>query len=222
MPLTAGRDRLHNQRQAFPRRCQICNLYNIKVPRLEFNEHFQSVDDTQNRLGVEKDYVAPGKPGYVVREENGQRVLSTMLWGFPFQGKAVTNVRNYASPFWKSALVNPARRCLVPVTEFQEWSQAPMPDTGKKRPYWFSLPSRPIFAFAGVWRPTPTYPVYSFLTCGYDGDPANHIVGAVHPKACPVILHEEDYDRWLRSGLDDGLKLATPFPSQLIKLAPKI
>lgn len=165
---------------------------------------------------MDKDYVAPGKPGYVVREEAGRRVLSVMKWGFPFNGKPVTNVRNYGSPFWKSALANPERRCLVPATEFQEWSVKPDPETGKKHPYWFHLRSQPIFAFAGIWRPTEREPVYSFLTCGYEGDPANHVVGAIHPKACPVILHEEDYDRWLHAELDDALSLAAPFPSQLM------
>lgn len=194
----------------------MCNLYNNKASKAEINAYFQSVDDLSSRLAVEKDYVAPGKPGYVVREDGGHRVLSAMLWGFPFQGKPVTNVRNYTSPFWKSALSNPVRRCLVPVTEFQEWSAAPNPETGKKRPYWFTVPSQPIFAFAGIWRPTEADPVFSFLTCGYDGDPANHVVGAIHPKACPVILHEEDYDRWLHNDLDDAISLATPFPSQLM------
>lgn len=197
----------------------MCNLYNIKVTRLEFNEHFQSVDDARDRLTVEKDYVAPGRPGYVVREQAGQRLLSVMLWGFPFNGKPVTNVRNYTSPFWKSALANPARRCLVPVTEFQEWSVESMPETGKRKPFWFSLPAQPIFAFAGIWRPTETDPVFSFLTCGYEGEPANHIVGAIHPKACPVILHEEDYNRWLRADQDDALSLASPFPSQLMAIS---
>jgi len=194
----------------------VCNLYNIKTTGAEIGSYFQAQDDWRNQVVVEKDYVAPGKPGYVVREKEGQRVLSTMIWGFAFQGRPVTNVRNYTSPFWKSALASPGRRCLVPVTEFQEWSVEPMPETGKKKPFWFSLPAQPIFAFAGIWRPTETLPVYSFLTCGYDGDPSTHAVGAIHPKACPVILHEEDYDRWLHADLDEALGLATAFPSQLM------
>ena len=194
----------------------MCNLYRLKTTRLEVNAYFRSIDDARSELTVEKDYVAPGQPGYVVREEAGQRQLSMMRWGFPLNGKPVTNVRNYTSQFWKSALANPARRCLVPATEFQEWSVEPMPDTGRKKPFWFSLPSQSIFAFAGVWRPTESHPVFAFLTCGYEGDPAHHVVGAVHPKACPVILHEEDYDRWLHADLGDALDLATPFPSQLI------
>lgn len=197
----------------------MCNLYNLKVTRDEIGAYFKSLDDWRRQVMVEKDYVAPGKPGYVVREQDGARVLDAMRWGFPHNGKPVTNVRNYSSPFWKSALANPARRCLVPVTSFQEWSVLPDPVTAKKKPYWFSVPSQPIFAFAGIWRPTEDVPVFSFLTCGYEGDPANHIVGAIHPKACPVILHPEDYDRWLHTDLDDALTLAAPYPSQLMAVS---
>jgi putative SOS response-associated peptidase YedK len=194
----------------------MCNLYNVKATRAEINALYGSDDDPWREAEMEKDYVAPGKPGYVVREEDGGRVLSTMLWGFPFRDKPVTNVRNYQSPFWKSALQEPSRRCLVPVTAFQEWTARPDPETGRKRACWFSLPSQPIFSFAGIWRPTEGAPVFSFLTCGYDGDPAAHIVGRVHPKAIPVILHQEDYDRWLHADLEDALALAGPFPSQLM------
>jgi len=196
----------------------MCNLYKARSSAEEMARLFGAVPDSADSTAVEKDYVAPGKPGHVVREEEGQRLLSAMHWGFPFQGRPVTNVRNYTSPFWKSALANPSRRCLVPVTEFQESSVDPMPDTGKKKPFWFSVPSQPVFAFAGIWRPTESVPVYSFLTCGYEGDPAAHVVGAIHPKACPVILHPEDYDRWLHTDLDDALSLACAYPSQLMRV----
>ena len=196
------------------------------------NAYFGSIDDPQSDLVVEKDYVAaasPGKlpnPGYLIRDHEGQRVQSVMRWGFPLpNGKPVVNVRNYTSPFWRGSLKNPHFRCLVPATRFQEWTVNPDPVTGKKKPYWFSLPASPIFAFAGIWRPSDTGGAYAFLTCGYSDsdDPdaekaaaAAHIVGAVHPKACPVILHPEDYDRWLTAPVEDALTLATAFPSQLM------
>ena len=41
----------------------------------------------------------------------------------------VTNVRNLASPFWRSMLVNPERRCLVPSSAFAE----PKIGAGRKR-----------------------------------------------------------------------------------------
>ncbi len=194
----------------------MCNLYRLRENAHIFLNTFGAVPDPRYGGTIEKDYVSPGRPGYVVREDDGQRVLSLMNWGFPFQGRPVTNVRNYTSNFWLSALKAPDRRCLVPVTEFQEWSVEAMPDTGKRKPFWFSVPSQPIFAFAGIWRPTEAEPVFSFLTCGYDGDAANHVVGAIHPKACPVVLHPEDYDRWLHADLDEALSLAAPYPSQLM------
>ncbi|WP_374406495.1 SOS response-associated peptidase [Pelagerythrobacter sp.] len=197
----------------------MCNLYGMRASRDEVAAHFRANDEWPREVTLEKDYVAPGKPGWIVREEAGARVLDTMLWGFPFQGKPVTNVRNYGSPFWRSALQEPSRRCLVPVTRFQEWSAAPDPATGKKRPYWFNLRAQPIFAFAGIWRPAEPSPFFSFLTTGYEGDPAAHAVGAIHPKAIPVILHEEDHDRWLHAEIDDALELAAAFPSQLIEVA---
>ena len=106
----------------------------------------------------------------------------------------------------------------MPFQRFQEWSVEPDPATGKKRPHWFSLPSRPLGTFAGVWRPTADGPRYAFLTCGYEGDPAAHVVGAVHPKAIPVILHDEDHERWLSAPVEDALSLACAHPSQLIAI----
>ncbi|WP_428969100.1 hypothetical protein ACQR50_16235 [Sphingomonas sp. Xoc002] len=54
------------------------------------------------------------------------------------------------------------------------------------------------------------------LTTGYEGDPAAHVVGAIHPKAMPVILHDDDYERWLTAPIEDAFGLAAPFPSQLM------
>jgi putative SOS response-associated peptidase YedK len=154
----------------------------------------------------------------VIREEAGARVLDAMNWGFPFNGKPVTTLSDYTSPFWKLALTNPGRRCLVPVTEFQEWPAEPLRETGKEKAFWFKVPSQPIFALAGIWWPSADVPVFSLLTTGYDGAPSTHVVGAIHPKACPVILHPEDYDRWLHTDLDDALTLAAAYPSQLMRV----
>lgn len=155
----------------------------------------------------------PKRHGWVVRKEAGTRVLDVMTWGFPPPAQArapVTNVRNLASPFWRSALKHPERRCLVPVTDFCEWEG----EKGAKQERWFSLHSTPIFAFAGVWRPTEAGRAYAFLTC----EP-NPLVAPIHPKAMPVILHPEDYDRWLDDETASACELAQPFPSQLMAVA---
>lgn len=195
----------------------MCNRYRMSAKQSEIATRFgidpELIMPEPERLPPPE--LFPKRWGWVVREDAGHRTLDVMQWGFPpppTSRSPVTNVRNLSSPFWRSALKNPDRRCIVPVTSFCEWSG----ETGAKQEHWFSLPSRPIFAFAGVWRPTETGKAYAFLTCGYDGDPATHIVGQVHAKACPVILHEEDEELWLRGEVEDVCSLATPFPSQLM------
>lgn len=178
------------------------------------------------RYGVELPYppdltipppeLFPKRMAWVAREEDGRRMLEAMAWGFPMQvrtaagkttEKPITNVRNLTSPFWRSALKSPERRCLVPVTAFSEYGPGPV---GAKPLYWFDVPSRPIFSFAGIWRPMGDGGAFAFLTT----EP-NTLVAPIHPKAMPVILHEEDEERWLAGELDD---LVAPFPSQLMRV----
>lgn len=110
-------------------------------------------------------------------------------------------------------LTTPARRCLVPVTSFSEYGLQPGED-GKKPLHWFDVPSREIFAFAGIWRPTERTNSYGFLTT----EP-NSIVALVHPKAMPVVLHDEDYGRWLSGEWEDVMDLVAPYPSQLMRVS---
>jgi putative SOS response-associated peptidase YedK len=163
--------------------------------------------------------IFPKRLGLVVREQDGTRFFDRMIWGFPrtFTGASgkrivtqVVNVRDFASPFWRSALKNPERRCLVPFTSFSEYGKGAI---GNMPLYWFNLPSRPIACFAGVWRPAEAEPVFALLTT----EP-NAVVAPIHPKAMPVILHPEDYDRWLRASVEDALKLATPYTTQLMSV----
>ncbi len=89
----------------------------------------------------------------VIHAADSERLLTMMRWGFPPPPKLgtqpVTNVRNVASPYWRPWL-KPAYRCLVPVTSFSEYADT----KPRKTPVWFALDeSRPLFAFAGIWRP---------------------------------------------------------------------
>ena len=47
----------------------------------------------------------------------------------------------------------------------------------------------------------------------------NAEVAPIHPKAMPVILHPEDYERWLTDSYASVCELAQPFPSQLLTVA---
>ena len=58
-----------------------------------------------------------------------------------------------SKPFWRSALKDPAKRCLVPVTQFCEWTAEPDPETKRKRKVGLGHSDELVFAFAGIWRP---------------------------------------------------------------------
>jgi putative SOS response-associated peptidase YedK len=160
--------------------------------------------------------VWPKRQALVVRQSGGVKVLDAITWGVPLAtpgkrpgttvNKQITNVRNLESPFWRAMLVRPEQRCLVPFSAFAE----PKPNAGREE-VWFAVPNATSAAFAGIWRPSPVGNVFAFLTC----EP-NPLVAPIHAKAMPVILHPEDYDRWL--GGDAVTDLAVPFPSQLMSV----
>ncbi|MFE1603349.1 SOS response-associated peptidase family protein, partial [Methylobacterium sp. ID0610] len=126
-------------------------------------------------------------------------------------------VRNVASPYWRPWL-KPEFRCLVPVSSFSEYADT----KPRKTPVWFALSEeRPLFAFAGIWRPwtgvrgpkrdepvEEEHRLYAFLTTT-----ANGIVGPVHPKAMPVLLTTpEEWRTWLEAPPDEALQLQRPLP----------
>src|SRR3546814_17677095 len=76
---------------------------------------------------------------------------------------------------------------------------------------WFSLPSQPVFAFAGVVRQGEDWPCFAMLTTE-----ANRLVAHYQPQAMPVILHPEDHATWLCGEWRAAVALAAPFPSQLL------
>lgn len=193
----------------------MCLLYRLDTPTADIARLFDADPGGDPWAG---DYVAPGKFAPVVvqggpgHDADARRIVPR-LWGVPPPpriaadgGKPVYNVRNLDSPFWSGTLRHAELRCLVPVTSFMEWGGT----KGARTRHWFSVPSEPVFAFAGIWRDHEV-PSFAFLTT----EP-NPLVGAVHPKAMPVILHSYDYDRWLTADWRDARRLVEPFPSQLM------
>ena len=189
----------------------MCNLYTMTATVDELRRVFGPfTGDTANLPPFDEIY--PGQQAPVLRRSGDGLALEMMSWGFPgpvaARGRPVTNVRNLDSPFWRSAIANRERRCIVPVTRFCEWTG----ETGSKRKVWFAMhqDAESLFAFAGIWRPggkdDGSGPFMAFLTCA-----PNAMVGAVHPKAMPVMLRPGDVGRWLDSEREPACALAVPF-----------
>ena len=186
----------------------MCNLYSMTATVDEMKKLFGPFDGDRNNL-PSFDEIYPGKMAPVLRrKEGGGLALEMATWGFPgpaaAKGRPITNVRNLSSPFWRSALDRPDRRCIVPVSRFCEWTG----EVGKKRKVWFGMAEHhePLFAFAGLWRPGEGGPFMAFLTC----EP-NNVVGAIHPKAMPVMLRPGQAAQWLDGTRQDACALAIPF-----------
>ena len=197
----------------------MCNLYTMTATVDELRRVFGPFDGERDNLPPFRE-IYPGKPAPVLRRHRaGGLTLEQMTWGFPGpaanKGRPVTNVRNLTSPFWRSALSNAERRCIVPVTRFCEWTAEPDPETKRKRKVWFGMHEdhQPLFAFAGLWRPGEGGPFMAFLTC----EP-NQTVGAIHPKAMPVILARNDLDRWLEDPHETACSLARPYSDDLMRV----
>ena len=190
----------------------MCNLYTMIATVDEMRRLFGTFEGDRGNLPP-FDEIYPGRGAPVLRRaESGGLKLDTMTWGFPgpaaAKGRPVTNLRNLDSSFWRSALTNVERRCIVPVTRFCEWTAEADPETKRKRKVWFGMANgqEPLFAFAGLWRPGEGGPFMAFLTCA-----ANAVVGAVHPKAMPVMLRPADALSWLVHDREQACALAQPF-----------
>jgi putative SOS response-associated peptidase YedK len=110
----------------------------------------------------------------------------------------------------------------VPATSFCEYT-----DHQPKVPHWFALAEdRPLFAFAGIWRPwtgtrgTKADPqegehrLFAFLTCE-----ANEVVRPIHAKAMPVLLTTpEECDAWLEGSLEEAMAMQRPLPAEALRI----
>ena len=113
----------------------------------------------------------------------------------------------------------------MPFTSFSE--NEALPD-GSHPPVWFALDeTRPLACFAGIWTTwtsvrkvkegETTNDIFAFLTTD-----ANAEVGAIHPKAMPVILTTEaERETWLSAPAEEALSLQRPLPDGALRIVAR-
>ncbi len=156
----------------------------------------------------------PKSRNYVIREEAGERAWDVMTWDV-LGGQAawpMTNVRNLKLPQWRRLAEKPENRCIVPLTEFAEFTLEKH-DLGDGKPplkgeMWFSVTDQPAFAVGGFWQRTAAGLGFTMVTCD-----ANELVAPIHPKAMITILEPEEVDLWLTGTYDKIVKLQRPYPT---------
>ncbi|MET3909980.1 hypothetical protein ABID59_004337 [Bradyrhizobium sp. S3.3.6] len=111
---------------------------------------------------------------------------------------------------------------MVPFNSFSEFNKAEGGDI------WFARDeTRPLACFAGIWtnwtsvrkvkEGETTNDLYAFLTTEPNAE-----VGAIHPKAMPVILTTPDeVETWMTAPLDEALKLQRPLADGTLRIVAR-
>ena len=210
----------------------MCNLYSVTKGQQAIRSLTQALLDLTGNLpplpGIFPDYAAP-----IVRNTPAGRQLTMARWGMPSPAMAlrgrktdsgITNIRNTSSGHWRRWL-GVDHRCLVPFTSFSE--NEVLPD-GSRPPVWFALDEdRPLACFAGLWvnhtsvrklkEGDVNADLFGFLTTEPNAE-----VGAIHPKAMPVILTTQDeMDIWMNAPTPDALHLQRPLPDGALRIVAR-
>lgn len=175
--------------------------------------------DVMPEIAVPSETIEGGL-GLIVIEKDGLRLLKSVFWGFPrqtremqFNGEPpgrIGLVADLTNPLWDRIVVDPRYRCLIPITHFAN----PDGSKGRKTRAWFSNTKESLIAWAGFCRNTPEFgPVFAGMTMT-----ASELVRPFNDRM-PVILHRDDYERWMTGTLDDLLAFQQRvYPPELMEM----
>ena len=125
--------------------------------------------------------IAPTQKVAIVRSNTPDRA-DECVWGFenPRSAAPVINARSETlteRPMFAPLLA--AHRCLIPADGFYEWKN--------RQPYYFQLPQRQLFAFAGLWHND---------RCVIITRAADATMHGIHHRM-PVILPSKEWEIWI-------------------------
>lgn len=202
----------------------MCGRFTLRTPPKDLVEVFQLLHALEM---VPRYNIAPTQPVAVVRPGATCRELSMLRWGLIPSwaqdakiGASLINARAdtiATKPAFRAAFKR--RRCLIPADGFYEWKKG----EGKtKQPFYIRLKQEYPFAFAGLWEHWEGADHSDIDSCTIITTDANDTLRPLHDRM-PVILHEEDYDRWLDPKIDDPIQLGEllkPYASEELTAFP--
>jgi putative SOS response-associated peptidase YedK len=194
----------------------MCGRYRRRSDKQRIAEAFEVGMGLDDLYLEADDDAAPGSiQPVVLTNDNGERQIELMRWGFKTTGQFLFNARSEeitTTNFWKDSFSN--RRCIIPADSFYEWQQV---KSGKKPKYEFTVPGRAPFGMAGVWsswknpKTRKHEPTFAILTCE-----ANGVILPVHDRQ-PTILEPRDYEEWLIESERPPVHLLRLLPDKELK-----
>jgi putative SOS response-associated peptidase YedK len=180
----------------------MCGRFSQNITLEQIQQHFP-VDiitcEIEPRLEV---FPSQQVPAIIMHESKTRLGLLTWglipSWAKEKKGTGHINARMETldqKPSFRESFMR--RRCLIIGDGFYEWKADPE-DENRKTRYYFQLPSREPFAFAGLWDTwQKDYHGCAIITRDAVGD-----VRDVHDRM-PCVLKPEAYREWLDTGHQD-------------------
>ena len=187
----------------------MCGRFSLSIP--EFR-------DLVDALGVAYDEemaaryrprwnVPPSDAHWIVtasETETLKRALVPARWGYGDKKLPLARSESVAKGAFKSAFS--ARRCLVPVDGFYEWTG----EKGARTPHWFHPAEPAPILLAGIFHEGEKGFDFAILTTA-----ANAVVRPVHDRM-PVVIAKGDIDAWLAGDPNEVAPLMVPAPAALL------
>jgi len=173
----------------------MCGRFTQTKSRMEALEELGGIELPPLFLG--RYNIAPTQKVAVIRQDHPSCAME-FTWGFenPRSGTPIINARSETlteRPMFKDLLLG--NRCLIPADGFYEWKG--------KQPYYFQLPGKDLFGFAGLWRSGQCV----IITRAADSN-----MQGIHDRM-PVIFPRDRWASWLdRYALQDQAPALTARP----------
>ncbi len=202
----------------------MCGRYALFGPQSRYQQQFGVVSDYDlaPRFNVCPSTVMP-----VIQQIDGQRLFIPAKWGLiPSWVKDIEGIPKPINARAELAAIKPMfrhafqkSRVLVPADAFYEWKTN---EGRNKQPYLIRMRDESPFGMAGLlekWNgPQGEITTFTILTT----EP-NSLMAKIHNRM-PVIIHPEDYGRWLDQDLRDIAELQKtmilPYPERLMEAYP--
>jgi putative SOS response-associated peptidase YedK len=190
----------------------MCGRYRRKSDKQRIADAFEATAGLDDLDLSPDDDIAPGSVQPVVSiNQDGERQLELMRWGFKLPDRLLFNARSEGietSKFWKDAFLK--GRVIIPADAIFEWKE--MPKGQKKPKYEFTLTGREPFGMAGVWKlwKNPKTEQWERTFAVITGEP-NELMAPIHDRMT-TFLESRDYREYLTP--------AERLPVHLLRILP--